>query len=310
MNAHRTVLRRSSIAAAIVAAAAGLSFGADLQMIHSDGTVHRIGISPWTVPSGPSGTLIRHQIQDPTGAKRSLTVPGTDDTAFERSPVIGLDAADGTLVVAWIREADGVSVVRIARWTKEGWEAPVTLDGPSAGAGNPRLTVGASWIHVAWTEPSGGHALTPLRAVYRKGDFVRVYGPELLPTDGPIVGEDGATGIGDPPTSEGLKAFFGFVLPGSNPNDPGTLHVWGIRDEPVPIGYHQGMLLPVNGSDVRDLGAKNVGCTLLLWLQTFDRLIYRTYGGTGWDDFRVVNLDFQTSPEAARFQLEEMLRRR
>lgn len=295
-------------AALVVATVSGTALAGDLQMITADGTVHRIVVSSWTAPGGIAGTTVRHQIQGATGAKQTITVPGTDDAAVERSPALAIDRVDGSLVLVWVREEAGSTHLRIARWVKGAWTASTVLDGPRAGSGSPNLWVGTNWIHVSWSEPAG-QGQTFWRAVHAKDGFTRVYGPELMTTDVPLVPASAAeaTGVTMP---EGLDAFFTYTSPGPTTTDPGRMYVWGIRDEPVPIGYAEGTEISTLGADTRDSGVRTFRSSLTLWYHTGDRFFYRTRSSGVWGALRIVALDAQTTPEAARLQVDEMLRRR
>jgi hypothetical protein len=301
-------LPRLGAAALFASAVSGAALAGDLQLIASDGVVHRILVSSWTAPGGILGTTVRHQIQGATGAKQTITVPGTEDAAVERSPALGIDRTDGSLVLVWVREEAGSTQLRIARWLKGSWSPPAVLDGPRAGAGSPSLWVGAQWIHVAWTEPTG-QGQTFWRGVYGKDGFGKAFGPELLTTDLPLVPAAAAEFPGAS-MPDGLEGFFTYTSPGPSVSDPGRMYVWGIRDEPVPIGYAEGSEITTLGADTRDSGVRTFGSSLTLWSHTADRFVYRTRSAGAWGALRVVVLDAQTTPEAARLQLDEMLRRR
>ncbi len=296
-------------AAALVATVvSGPARAGDLQLIAADGTVHRILVSSWTAPGGAAGTTVRHQIQGATGAKQTITVPGTEDAAIERSPALGIDRVDGSLVLVWVREEAGSTHLRIARWVKGAWTASTALDGPRAGSSSPSLWVGEDWIHVAWSE-STGQGPTFWRAVYAKDAFGRAFGPESMTTDVPLVPAAAAEAPGAS-MPEGIDAYFTYTSPGPSTNDPGRMYVWGIRDEPVPIGYAEGTEIATLGSDTRDSGARTFGSSLTLWYHTGDRFFYRSRTAGVWGAIRMVVLDAQTTPEAARLQVDEMLRRR
>jgi hypothetical protein len=296
-------------AAALVASTlSGAARAGDLQLIAADGTVHRILVSSWTAPVGVAGTTIRHQIQGASGAKQTITVPGTEDVAVERSPALGIDRVDGSLVLVWVREEAGSTHLRIARWARGAWTASTVLDGPRPGSGAPSLWVGAGWIHVAWSE-GAGQAPTFWRAVYAKDSFAKAFGPEWMTTDVPLV-PGAATEAPGATMPEGLDAYFTYTSPGPATTDPGRMYVWGIRDEPVPIGYAEGTEIATSGTDTRDSGVRAFGSSLTLWYHTGDRFFYRTRTSGIWGTARMVVLDAQTTPEAARLQVDEMLRRR
>lgn len=302
--------RRTFLGAAVLVAAvvSGNALAGDLQMIASDGTVHRILVSSGTQPGGVTVTVVRHQIQTATGAKQTLTVPGTEDPAVERSPALAIDRTDGSLVLAWVREEAGSTQVRVSRWVNGAWTASTAIDGPRAGSASPSLWVGANWVHLAWTEPTG-QGPTFWRAVYAKDGFTRAYGPENMTTDLPLLPASALEAPGVP-MPEGLQAFFTYTSPGPAPTDPGRMYVWGIRDEPVPIGYAEGTEIATRGAETHDSGVRTLRSSLTLWYHTGDRFFYRTRASGVWGAFRMVALDGQTTPEAARLQIDEMLRRR
>lgn len=290
-------------------AAAAVVCAAESQKIGADGTVHRVSLEPVDAAHALSGTLVRHKVQAADGQESSQIVPGTDDGAIESSPLLAIDPADGSMVLAWLRQEGGRSEVRMTRWRKDSWEEPIAPAGPSTRVEDFRVTVGNGWINLVWTE-SSSTGRSAWRGVYRTGDFRLEYGPESLPTDTVDTGSASPDPSGGDPRPDIVHRFVALHLPASKPGEAGSIHLWGIRDEPVPIGYHEGHELGRDQDDVRDLGARWIGGKLTYWFHDGGRFQYRSRQEGLWGAFQLVELDSETCADAARLQMEEMLRRR
>jgi hypothetical protein len=291
---------------AVLAAALGTCAAADPQKILSDGTVHRIQVESRSSMGNETGTSLRHVTQAADGGLVVRTVPGTDDEAVESAPVLDVDPNDNSLILVWVRDEGGIRELRASRFRGGAWGAPLPVAGSGRGAASPRLVVTRDWIHLVWTEPAAWTRV-PWRGVYRHADFSIAFGPEALPR------EVGTTGVSEGGSSSGPdwgQVYVSLYLPGGFPGSPGSVHVWGIRDEPVPIGYHQGHGLPPEIRDVQDLDAAWIGGSLTYWFHDPARFVYRSNRKGTWGPFRVVLLDQETSPESALLQMIEMLRRR
>ena len=293
------------IVAVVFATAVGTCAAADLQKILSDGTVQRIRVEAWPSQANAAGTVLRHLTQFPDGAVTIRTIPGTEDAATESGAVLDIDPKDNSLVLVWVRDEGGIPEILMSRFRERAWGGPVTVPGARPGASDPRMAVTRDWIHLIWTEPSGG-ARVPWRGVYRHEDFSIAFGPEALPKN---LDTSGGGGSGGDPVADWSQIYLGLHLPGSLPGN-GTIHVWGIRDEPVPIGYHQGHPQPPGTTEVLDLDAGWFSGSLVYWFHDDARFCYRSCRKGVWNPFRWVVLDDQTSADAARIQMIEMLRRR
>ena len=91
--------------------------------------------------------------------------------------------------------------------------------------------------------------------------------------------------------------------------DPGRAYIWGVRDEPVPVGYQRTFLLPAEIRVIVSQNAGFVGGRLTLWITTNDRLYYTTLSNGRWADMRIIEISPQTSASDARLLIEEINRR-
>ncbi len=284
---------------------------ADIQKISPDGTVHRVDVEQYLSGGRVVGTALRHTRQGPSGAKESSLVPGTDDPAVDRDPAIEIDPVSGAPVLVWSRnEGAGFDIV-LSRFEGGSWLPFVRV---SSGGGDdllPQVGPGKKLVHVVYRQSAGSQApLSFYRSSFDRATLGPAYGPELLPLDGfPYVPPEGesAPGTDAPPPSD--HVFFSSDVPALRPGDPGRIVVWGVRDDPVPIGFRQGFLLPSDVKSVLQHRAGWLACRFGLWFATGSRFYYTTRVGGRWHEGRFVELSSTTSLADARLQLEEMIRK-
>ncbi len=289
---------------AVGIAAAGLVIPA-AQKAAPDGTVHRVDAEPWVV-SGRTTTALRHVRQAPGGGRSSVLILGTEDPALDRDPSLAIDPVDGSVVLVWVRDDGTGPKLRATRWVDGGWSSPVTLCGPGAVVSDPQVRVGGVYVHVIWTE-AGASGPSYWRAVYTKSGFTRRFGPESLPTEDAPLAPGEVVAAGGSPSSSDL--FASVLAPGKIPGDPGRIHTWGMRDEPVPIGYRQAHGVPGGAPSIRRLGCGWIGPRFAVWFDSNAGFHYRVLEGDRWQGFRLVELDPDVTHGDARLLVEETLRR-
>ena len=281
-------------AAAILAVPAA----ADTRKLAADGTVHTVEV----VTTGGKSPIVslKHTRRPVAGAVVSVTVPGTEDAAVDREPAIEIDPVSGQLFLVWSR-FDGTNYnVFFSRFNGTSWlppQAVARLDGDDV---EPQVLISDHYLHVGWRQVVAGQSAF-YRASLLSTTLGLAYGPEKLvtsdlwpvPTDGAVT-----AGVSDPPTTT-EKIFAGAIYP-SNTTDPGQFHLWGVRDEPVPIGYREIVNMPPTARGATSLGAGVMGGRFTIWYVVGSKLYYATRASGTWSPTRSIDLTAGVSASDAR----------
>jgi len=291
---HRRGLAFALVAAALLAAPAA----ADTRKLTADGAVHTIEV----VTSGGKSPVVslRYTRRPVTGAAVTMTVPGTEDAVVDREPAIEIDPVSGQLVLVWSR-LDGPNYnVFLSRYNGASWStarAVVRADGDDV---EPQVLISAHYVHVSWRQVLAGQS-NFYRASLLSTSLDLAYGPERLVTSDlwPVPAEGAVTaGVSDPPTTS-EKIFAGVLYP-SNGTDPGRFHLWGVRDEPVPIGYRELVSLPPSARGAASIGAGVLGGRFTIWYVAGNRFYYATRTSGAWSSTRSFELTGGLSAPEAR----------
>lgn len=297
----------TAVLALVLWAVAGEPARADVQKIAPDGTVHRVDVEVFNTGQTGSGTRLRHTRQSPGGMTESTIVAGTDDPAVDREPSLDIDPVTGRPILVWSRnEGAGFDVV-LSRYEGQGWAPFVRVTSGGGDESSPQVGSGNHLIHVLYRQ--GMSAQTSFyRSSFDRTSLAPVFGPELLPVDGmPFVPPEGESTPSSAPPPAADHVFFSAAVPGARPGDPGRILVWGVRDDPAPIVYRQGFLLPSDARSLEQHRAGWVSCRFALWYATADRFYYTSRVGGLWHEVRIVALSSTTTVADARLQLEEMI---
>ena len=101
-------------------------------------------------------------------------------------------------------------------------------------------------------------------------------------------------------------------VPGVDPADiggGGKIFIWGIRDEPVPVGYVRGFR-PGEGAQPVDLQVRSMGGRPVMSYRSGDSLNYSIDEKDGWSETRHMNLSESFGVRAARLEIERSIERR
>jgi hypothetical protein len=263
-----------------------------VQQIAADATVHRV-----EVDGGIRHTLVRD------GASTVSLVPGTDDANLDLEPTLEIDPATDAPVVVWSRD-DGTGFdVWISRYQADAWSTPQRILGqPGADEVAPRIQIAGESVHVVAREGSSYVRLTLDRVSLQP-----TFGPEPLPTDGSaIVPGPESAGATEPVSG---NVYFASDVVRDEPEDPGEVVIWGVRDEPVPIDYLQGLVLPAEIDDAGAPLATRVEGSLAVLVPTATRVWYTFWLQGAWAEFRAVNIDESTSMSDVRLMVADVIRR-
>lgn len=305
---HAQALIRAAAVLIAAGCAAVLPVRADTVRIAEGGTVYRVDVVPYATADG-SGTALRYTRQDPDGTEAQSYIPGTDDIAVDRDPAIEIDPTTGLPVLVWSRDTGSEYDLFFSQFDGAAWSTGHVIAPTHGDAFEPQIKFGTGVLHLAWREvsPWGHNAL--VRWSVDPVTMQTVYGPETVSLDdpSPIPPSGGTSGA---PTPCRLDHFFVGHLPGTSPGDPGRMYVWGVRDEPVPITFHQSFLLPPDAGSIGTLGIGWLGGRFTLWFESVSqsRVYYTVRSDSGWTAMRAVNLEDGVTVGDARILIHDVNR--
>ena len=278
---------------------AGPALAAPAQQMDGNGVLHRVEEVWWGKPAIP---VLRHTMISPDGATTTQIVPGTADLFVDTDPALAVDAARGSLVLAWSRDTGGGFSVYVSRYDGIGWSLPVpALHDPSGDEIEPQIQVTPSLVHVV---AHSGNAYQ--RVCLEPLSLYPVYGPEALPTAQPPI----TPGVDGPSASPiGSHTFFASTVLRPSDAEPGTVVIWGVRDEPVPIDYVEVLALPSEPTDGNPAEAAPIEGRLTLTVTSSTRIWYTIYEDDTWRPFASLSLDVTTTLSDLRTLLADMIRR-
>jgi hypothetical protein len=288
-------------AAAILVGACAVPAYADQQRVVADGTVFRADIE-----ARSTGTAVRITRQKPAGGKDLSYVPGTDDTAVERDLALEVDPNTGRPALVWARSDGSGFNIYLSRYDGT-WSTPrllARLDGDDI---QPQIRIDRRYVHISWRQEYLG-LVTYWRASFLATTLAPAFGPERVPTDdaGPFSAEDDQSETLS--LTSGSVYFCGNVF--NKVGEAGRAFIWGVRDEPVPINYRQGFLLPMAVRSVVSSDVAYLGNQFTFWLTTPDsKLFYTTLTAGRWTEFRVIELTSQIPASEARWLITELNQR-
>jgi hypothetical protein len=301
-------LRVAPAAAGLLAIASilvGPALAGDQVEIASDGTVHSVSAG-FELAVGNSNPIF-YVRQSLLGDSVTRILPGTEDGA-NFQPSIAIDPVTDAPVVVWTRVDRGDAEIYLSRYDGTDWTNPIAV---APGRGDdlaPKLRIGANLLHVLWRRETSGGDVLLLRASLDRASLAPVLGPESLPTTGiPLVSPDG----GEDAPCESPAPEDSFVVEevwNGDPESPHVLIVYGIRDEPMPVGYRQGFILPPGMDDINDPSAAWIGSRFVLGFVVGNQLVYTILDDGEWSDLRRINLDGMSAADA-RTELAAMLLR-
>jgi hypothetical protein len=297
-----------TLVALVVSSSPAVRAGDEMK-IARDGTVHSVSAG-FELAVGNSNPIV-HVEQSPSGDSVTRVVPGTG-TSGNFHPAIELDPVTDLPVAVWMHVEHGEADIHLARFDGTEWSDPISVAPGRGDDVDPEIRIGQTLVHVLWRRQTSGGGVMLLRSSLDRVTLVTVLGPEHLSTDDvPLVypegSADGADSSADSPDPE--DSFVVEEVWDGDPEIPPVLIVYGIRDEPMPVGYRQGFILPPGTGDVTDPAAVWIGSRFVLSFVSANQLFYTIHENGEWSDLRRINLDGGVSVAEARRELAEMLLR-
>ena len=293
----------------LMLASAGVVRADQQQKLAADGVVHRVAVEHHQ-GGGVGGSFdLLYRVQQPTGWTSTSIISCTDDARPDIEPSIDLNPQTQQPILVWSRgEAEDmdvfVSVFDGAKWAP--CQLALGLPGDDV---EPRIRVAGQRIHIIARNIGTGGPDSFWRVTLDRQSLAVVFGPEELPRwdTNPVSLAGGADADpSDVPPRD--QTIFAQGIDVGNPSS-GRVALWGVRDEPVPVGFHQEFVLPAVVQNVDDPRAGWVGDRFALWFTAGNRFVYSVLDGTTWSELRLINLDGTTPPAGARQQMVEMLLR-
>jgi len=308
MMLRRTRPFRASLACVALAMGAA-SFGGTLQAgdrrLDGSGTLHWVTVETYQHPfvSFESDALVHHA-QASDGALSQNWIPGTDDPYDDRSPRLVIDPVTDRPIVVWVRDEGAGADLYLTRLAGDAWSAPRRLLSTTADESAPGVSVTRDRIHVHWYQDDGSGTEFH-RAIFARRNAMLAHGPERIHVeDAPLVSDKGG-GPGAPSAPSDLT-YEGGIEPGES----GRIFIWGIRDEPVPVGYVLGFMPAEDATAPSDLSARELGGRMVLSYRSGSSLFYTIEEDTGWTETRRLELGGEFDAAEARREIERSLMRR
>ena len=287
---------------------AGLAFAspasAGARKLGADGVLHTVEVQ--TTGGRSASIALRYTRQAPGGVPVATLVPGTEDAVADREPAIEIDPVSGQLVLVWSRY-DGTNYnVFLSRLSGTSWSTPMAVLKAAGDDVEPQIRISDHYVHVSWRQVLDGQ-----NAFYRQSllstTLAPAYGPERVRTSDlwPVPAEGGAAAAAGPDPSPSEEIFAGFDFSSSGP-EPGRCHIWGVRDEPVPIGYRECLYLPANVRAASSLEVGWLGGQFTVSYVVGNKLHYATRANGAWSPTRFLELSGSLTVNDARWIIREL----
>lgn len=300
------------IALAVFIIGVGSATLADDAVMTTDGAVHSVTYERWQHSNLSSGTVLVHRIQFPDGNVLEQNVPGTDDYAPDINPVLDVDPVTDQPVLVWSRNEGSGFGMYLARFEETGWTAPALIHGEDDYDLEIQLRIRQNLIQVYWEKDRYPDVHIRRRLAIDRRDLQPVFGPEDLPINDSGVGAVPATGEEHPDSTvdpTGDMAYFASNVPSLDPSNPVLIVVWGVRDDPVVVGYIQTFDLPAGVQNAQKVHTDWIADHFMVWF-TYGGDLYYTFQNEGtWSDFRLLEMEDGMTTAQAIDIIEQMLER-
>ena len=196
--------------------------------------------------------------------------------------------------------------VFISRFNGTSWSAPTSVLKAAGDDVEPQVRIGKHYVHVSWR-----HVLNSESSFYRQSylstTIAPAYGPELVrTTDLWPVPTEGSGSSRERVRPLALRRDLRRCdLQPSGP-EPGQCHIWGVRDEPVPIGYRECVNLPPNARAASYVEAGWLGGKFTLSYVVGNRFHYASRVDGVWSPTRSLELTSTVSVNDARWIVRDL----
>jgi hypothetical protein len=284
---------------------------AETWSVAPDGQVHRIEIDAWTngstAGSNTAGTVLRHVVQKADGEEISRVVLGTDDFELERDPAIDLDPVTAAPILVWTRQdAEGHKIL-LSRFANGSWEQPRLVYTDGGVSGVPQIRATETMVHIFWKQDDP--EIRRMRVGLDRESLDAVVGPEDAPISSPdAVSSDGGPDLSTEAPPADCRYFASHVGSGLT-GGSGSIMIWGVRDEPIPIVYLREFLLPSEVRQIRTAKAGWIKDRFVLSFTAGENLYYTMLDDGEWTELRLIVLGSErTAGDGMRALVRMILR--
>jgi hypothetical protein len=307
---HAQALRSAfSILPAVLlaVAGAGAAHAGYLQEVTRDGTVHRIVVGADSGTAIPMSMPLTHVEQPAYGPVVTRILPGTE-TGWNWEPALEVDPVTDEPVVVWSRREPAGFDLYLSRFDGQAWTQALAVVSDAPDDVKPQIAIGEKLIHLVWKRQAAGGPVW-MRLSLDRETLAALWGPETLPVETPDPVPPSGDSCARASQPDPSDSFFAGKLDGRTSGDPDEIIVWGIRDEPMPVGYREGIVLPDSVLDVHHPTATWIEGRFTVWFVSSSRFYYTLLEDGRWTDLRYIALDSTTSEGDALGELQQMLTR-
>ncbi len=281
---------------------------ADDRRIDAEGSTHWVTVETYASPHGASSidTLVYH-LSEANGTTHEESVIGTQGMFRDDEPSLELDPVLKVPVIIWTRsEGDGADLY-ISRRSAGGWSMPRRILLGAAEESRPSFAITSQYIHLRWDRPDDSRIAYD-RIVLDRKSLTPINSLEEIESDTaglvPVLG-DQKDGANDSLPSD--LTYDGGFLTDIDSGDSEEAVMWGIRDEPVPIGYLRRFQIDPAVSQPQSFDIRWMADRLVFSYSSSESLYYSVHETSGWSKTRSVPLGNGFDEEAARQEIDRSL---
>ena len=272
------------------------------------GSTHWVTVESYVAPGGaPKIDLLVYHLTEANGTTLEEPIVATQDIYIDYHPSLEIDPVLNVPVIIWARnEGDGADLY-ISRRAASDWSIPRRILTSAPDESRPSFHITSQYIHLRWDRPTDSQ-VTYERIVLDRKTLTAISTPEAIESETagivPLLGNrnDGAADS----MSSDLQYDGGFLADiDSGESDQAV--VWGIRDEPVPIGYLRRFEIDPGVRSPQDFDIRWMSDRLVFSYSSSEELYYSVHELDGWSETRSIPLDQNFDEETARAEIERSL---
>ena len=302
------LLPRSVLAVCLLVCSALLllpSAAAADKELNAAGTLHSVLVeSRSTKGSNPGGMRLVHRVQTANESLESMSIPGTDEPAFDLEPAISLSPSTGLPALVWRRFEGPDYEIYLSIYDGGRWGTPRAITANSWDDFTPQIVWGRSgYIHVVWHGPvQADGAFSFYESILdAKGLTVVPATQILLHTSGTV-----SQSSSPPPV---FTAGDLLVAGDSGSKLEPRLIAYGGIDEPIPVAARVDFVLPAGSSAIERAKIETVGSNIAVIVKSGSRLFYAIQSPTGWTTLRTLTLSATLTEEQGEIAIKAMIGR-
>jgi hypothetical protein len=272
------------------------------------GSTHWVTVESYVAPGGTQkiDALVYH-MTDANGTTFEEPIVATQDMYIDDDASLEIDPVRNVPVIIWTRdEGDGADLF-ISRRDAGLWSTPRRIFTSAPDESRPSFRITYQYIHLHWDRPADSQVAYD-RIVLDRKTLTSIMNPEAIQSETagivPLIGNrtDGAT---DSLPSDLM--YNGGFLADIDSGESDQAIVWGIRDEPVPIGYVRRFEIDPDVRSPQSFDIRWMADRLVFSYSSPELLYYSVHEINGWSETRSIPLANRFDEEAARDEIERSL---